>query len=88
MKPKFTLSSRRISRSAATLALLSAMMFTCGMAQGATHRKARRSAPDGKTMREAKTVQTVAPERREWSRLTTFNERFYPGIRRTFTTWW
>lgn len=78
----------RASRSGATLALAAVLVLSCGMAQAATHKKARRTAPEDKTVREAKTVQTPAPERRERTRLITFNERWYPGMGRTFITWW
>jgi hypothetical protein len=88
MKPQLAPLMRRLSRPCATLALITAMVLCGGVAQGATHRKVRRVAREGKAMVEAKSVRTVVPERREWRRLTTFNERFYPGIGRTFTTWW
>jgi hypothetical protein len=64
------------------------MALCCGAAQAATHKKAQPAAPEGKAIRDAKTVQAVVPERRVPLRLITFNERFYPGIGRTFTTWW
>jgi hypothetical protein len=79
---------RRISRPSASFVLITAIVLWGGAAHGATHRKARPAAPEGKTIVEAKSVQPVVPERREWRRLTTFNERFYPGMGRTFTTWW
>ena len=74
----------RLFRTTALLAS-AAMLLSCGLAQGATHKRARPAAPEGKTIQEAKPVQPPAPARR---RLLTFYERFYPGAIRSFTTWW
>ena len=74
----------RLSRTTALLAL-AAMLLSSGLAQGAPRKPARPAAPEGKTVQEAKTVQTPAPARR---RLLYFYERFYPGAVRSFTTWW
>jgi hypothetical protein len=77
----------RVSRTGVTLALSLAMMLWCGIAQGAPRKAAPPAAPEGKTVRDAKAVpppaQPPAPRR-----LLTFNERFYPGAIRSFTTWW
>ena len=78
--------TRRVVRTCASLAVLLATLLWCATAQADPRRTTRPVPRDSKTVTEAKSVQRPAPEQRR--RLITFNERFYPGMGRTFTTWW
>lgn len=69
------------------LLILLATMLPSGMAQAAPRKATRPAAPEGKTIRDAKTT-VVAPRPPAPRRLLTFQERFFPGSIRTFTTWW